>query len=99
MPLLARKNCTCLCHSTNAIHIMACCDGIEPSFTAGRFVLLRADPHDEKGGWYCTSFDTWEEAEACFDDGRMPKGYRLLDEDTGRVWLPGARYEWEDAQT
>jgi hypothetical protein len=26
--------------------------------TAARFVLLKNDPHDEAGGWYCTSWDT-----------------------------------------
>jgi hypothetical protein len=30
---------------------------------------------------------------------RMPAGFKLFDQETGRTWLPGARYYWEDAAT
>lgn len=48
-------------------------------------------------------FDTWEEAEVAFSFGivtkMIPRGFFLSDRETGRSWLPGARHEWEDAQT
>lgn len=69
---------------------------------AGRFVLLHigfeegmAEP--ELG--YVTSWDTWEEAQVVFENGRMPVGFRLIDDATGRTWHPGATYDWESAQT
>jgi hypothetical protein len=68
----------------------------------GRFVLVcvvfekgMAEP--EEG--YVTSWDTWDGAWSAFENNRMPAGFRLTDTETGRRWLPGARYEWEDAQT
>lgn len=64
---------------------------------AGRFVLLtRGTQHFAES--YVTSFDTWEEAGVAFDP-LMPQGFYLFDQETGREWLPGARYEWEDART
>jgi hypothetical protein len=63
---------------------------------AGRFVLVHDLADDEV---YATSWDTWEQAEVAFEDGRMPAGFTLIDTETGRRWLPGSRYEWEDAQT
>lgn len=59
---------------------------------AGRFVLLGRDDS------YCTSFDTWEECAVCFEP-RIPAGFKLRDDATGREWLPGAAYEWEAART
>lgn len=66
------------------------------TFEAGRFTLCAT--HLE-GLAYVTSWDTWEEAEAAFANGRMPDGHQLVDNETGRVWLPGTRHVWEDAQT
>lgn len=63
------------------------------TFEAGRFVLTFEAA-------YVTSWDTWEEAEDAWnDDGRIPTGYRLTDQETGRVWSHGARHVWEDAAT
>lgn len=69
---------------------------------AGRFVLVTVwfeGGMDGEELGYVTSWDTWDEAIAAFENGRIPAGYRLIDDETGRVWPPGARYEWEDAQT
>lgn len=64
------------------------------SFEAGRFTLVAQDDI------YVTSWDTWEEAAVAWpESGRMTEGYRLIDNETGRVWHPGAPYEWEAAQT
>lgn len=72
------------------------------TFQAGRFTLTHVgfqegDEAPDEG--YVTSWDTWGEAIAAFEDGRIPVGFRLYDNETGRVWHPGARYEWEAAQT
>ena len=64
---------------------------------AGRFVLC--SPMESSEPAYVTSWDTWEECRAAFENGRMPAGFELHDDETGRVWHPGARYVWEDAQT
>lgn len=66
------------------------------TFVPGRFVL--AAPHEGELA-YVTSWDTWEECSVAFEDGRMPDGHQLIDEETGRTWLPGAPYEWEAAST
>lgn len=69
------------------------------TFQAGRFTLCAT--HLE-GLAYVTSWDTWEDAEGAFPEsngGRMPDGHQLVDNDTGRVWYPGTKHEWEDAQT
>ena len=72
-------------------------------FKAGRFVLLHVGfqegmEKEEEG--YVTSWDTWEECEVVWNtNGLFPVGFRLYDNETGRVWHPGSRYEWEDAQT
>jgi hypothetical protein len=58
--------------------------------TAGRFVLFEGNEN------YVTSWDTWEECAVAFP---IEKGYRLRDDETGRVWHPGTRHNWEDAQT
>ena len=67
------------------------------TFVAGRFVLVSGENN------YVTSFDTWEEAEVAFESNginrRMPLGFRLEDGETGRIWHPGAKYDWEDAAT
>lgn len=61
-------------------------------FHAGRFTLVA------EGDSYVTSWDTWEEARGAWPhDDVMQSPYRLVDNETGRVWLPGARYEWEAA--
>lgn len=68
------------------------------TFRSGRFTLAWIGAADERS--YVTSWDTWEEAAAAFNEmGRMPYGYALYDNETGRVWRPGARYLWEEAQT
>jgi hypothetical protein len=76
--------------------------------TAGRFVLAQILNGEES---YVTSWDTWEECEVAFESlrvlaprgeptrRRMPGGFYLKDGETGRVWHPGARYEWEAAST
>lgn len=65
---------------------------------AGRFVLT-----DESSEAYVTSFDTWEEAEVAFESNgisaRLPLGFLLYDQETGRKWYPGSKYHWEDAAT
>lgn len=62
--------------------------------SAGRFTLVAEDDI------YVTSWDTWEEAAVAWpEEGRMVAPYRLVDNETGREWLPGARHEWEDART
>lgn len=62
--------------------------------TAGRFTLVAEDDI------YVTSWDTWEAAKVAWPEGGvMEAPYRLVDNETGRVWHPGARYEWEAAQT
>lgn len=61
---------------------------------AGRFTLVAED------NIYVTSWDTWEEAAVAWpEEGRMIAPYRLVDNETGCEWLPGARHEWEDART
>lgn len=67
------------------------------TFRTGRFVLC--SPRENGQLSYVTSWDTWEECEIAFENGRMPEAYQLVDNETGRVWHPGARYEWEEAQT
>lgn len=68
------------------------------TFEAGRFVLTFE-------GGYVTSWDTWEDAAAAFEETRggvalrMPSGFQLEDGETGRVWSHGALYEWEAAAT
>lgn len=65
-------------------------------FRPGRFVLLQRVGAE----WsYATSWDTWEEAEVCFEDGRIPAHTKLVDDHTGREWWPGSPYEWEAART
>ncbi len=71
------------------------------SFPSGRFTLLCITY--EKGmrspiEGYVTSWDTWEECAVVFDP-RMPPGFKLYDNATGRTWRPGTRHEWEEAQT
>lgn len=46
-------------------------------------------------------WDTWEECAPAFENPRniILGDHRLFDNETGREWLPGARYEWEDART
>jgi hypothetical protein len=64
---------------------------------APRFTLvsvMHVGPGGELG--YVTGWDDWEGAAAAFP---IEPGYRLYDNETGRVWHPGARYVWEDAQT
>lgn len=74
-------------------------------FQAGRFVMVVTvleEGMDEPDEGYVTSWDTWEDAESAFavgDNGRMPVGFKLIDTETGRVWHPGTKHEWEDAQT
>ena len=46
--------------------------------------------------FYVTSFDTWAECEVAFPIG---PGHVLLDEETGREWRHGYKYEWEAAST
>lgn len=61
---------------------------------AGRFTLVAGDDA------YVTSWDTWEEAAIAWpEEGRLRYPYQLIDNETGRVWLPGARHVWEDART
>jgi hypothetical protein len=65
---------------------------------AGRFTLVA---HEDS---YVTSWDTWEEAAIAWPEtpqegAVMQAPFRLVDNETGRVWHPGARYDWEDAQT
>lgn len=67
------------------------------TFVAGRFTLVHVGSEKEELG-YVTSWDTWEEAAVAFDP-RMPVGFRLIDNETGRVWHPGTQHVWEDAQT
>jgi hypothetical protein len=67
------------------------------TLAAPRFVLC--SPTDRGQLAYVTGWDTWEECESAFEDGRMPAGFELHDGETSRVWHPGARYVWEDAQT
>lgn len=70
------------------------------TFEAGRFTLAYVAWQEgmvEPELHYVTSWDTWEEAEASFPQGRIPVGYRLTDNETGRTWSTGARYLWEDA--
>lgn len=63
-------------------------------WASGRFTLVAED------NAYVTSWDTWEQAGAAWPkDGRLPAPYRLVDNETGRVWHSGSRHEWEDAQT
>jgi hypothetical protein len=63
-------------------------------FKSGRFTLFA---HEDT---YVTSWDTWEEAAVAWPEaGRLEAPYRLVDNETGRVWHPGSRHEWEDAQT
>lgn len=64
---------------------------------AGRFVLTTGTMEEHIN--YVTSWDTWEECEVAFEDGRLPKGFYLFDGDTGREWIPGSPYEWEAART
>ena len=68
-----------------------------PALRTGRFVLC--SPQENGQLAYVTSWDTWEECAVAFEDGHMRDGHQLVDNETGRVWHPGARYEWEEAQT
>ncbi len=64
--------------------------GVGNGPVAGRFVLF--DPPD----FYITSWDTWEDAKAAFPiEGESV----LRDEETGREWRRGYKYEWEAAST
>jgi hypothetical protein len=77
-----------------AIRLVRQIDVERLTFTSGRFTLVA---HEDI---YVTSWDTWEEARIAWGaDGLMFAPYRLVDNETGRVWHPGARYDWEDAQT
>lgn len=67
--------------------------GVGNGPVAGRFVLLHLFPGHEG---FVTSWDTWDEAEVAFP---IVDGFRLRDDETGRVWHAGSPYEWEAAQT
>ena len=60
---------------------------------AGRFVLLHVFEEEEG---YVTSWDSWDDCDAAFP---IDKEFVLRDQETGRAWLPGSKYEWEAAQT
>ncbi len=64
-----------------------------PTSWPGRFVLLYGE---EK---YVASWNTWDEAGAALEVFPIRDGYRLIDQDTGRVWFPGAQHDWEAAAT
>lgn len=64
---------------------------------AGRFVLTTGTM--EEHNFYVTSWDTWEECEVAFENGRLPRPFFLFDGETGREWIPGSPYEWEAART
>ena len=60
------------------------------SFQAGRFTLAYVgyqEDMDEPELGYVTSWDTWEEAQLAFnEDGSLPPGYTLIDNETGDAW-------------
>jgi len=65
------------------------------TFESGRFVLYEPGTGPDGTDGYVTSWDTWRTLTRVADSVR----HQTQDDETGRVWHPGAPYEWEAAQT
>lgn len=65
------------------------------TFESGRFVLYERN-FETNESEYITSWDIWEQCESAFP---IEGNTVLLDQETGRVWYKGYKYEWEAAST